>query len=362
MSEPRGRVLSWLCSIASPTGEEQQLCAALLERVRSARGGLNVRRHGDSLLVVLGAPSHEAPHVLLAGHLDTVRTQHDGPVRTEGDRLYGPGAADMKSGLALMLELIESTAPLPPLGLTLAFYAGEEGPFEHNQLELILDDGLLRAHRPDFAICLEPSDNTLQLGCMGTLHARVTFEGRTAHSARPWQGDNALYRAIPFLDELSRLAPVHHDIDGLRYTEVTTATMAQGGTGRNVVPGSFWVNVNHRFPPGVSIDAAIDRVRGLVAGRAQIEVVDAAPSALPHRNHALVQALVDSGATEIAAKQAWTDVGRLAARGIPAVNFGPGVQAQAHQRNEWTSLEQLDRGWEILSRWLARASATGRPA
>ena len=360
MSERRSRVLSCLCSIASPTGEEQALCLALLDRLQAAPRELVIHRHADSLLVVLAPPRADSPHVLLAGHLDTVRTQHDGPVRVEGDRLYGPGAADMKSGLALMLELIESRDPLPAVGVTLAFYAGEEGPYDQNQLELLLDDNLLREHRPDFAICLEPSDNALQLGCMGTLHARVTFEGRTAHSARPWQGDNALYRAVPFLEELSKLAPVRHDIDGLAYTEVTTATMAQGGTGRNVIPGSFWVNVNHRFPPGVSVDEASERVRALVAGRAHVEIVDAAPSALPHRTHPLVQALLDSGVSEVAPKQAWTDVGRLAARGIPSVNFGPGVQTQAHQRNEWTSLQQLDRGWEILSRWLARAAAIDR--
>jgi len=354
-------VLSWLCSIPSPTGEELALCDSLETRLRESRPDLAVRRHRDSLLVELSAPSDDRMHILLAGHLDTVRTQHDGPVRIEGDRLFGPGAADMKSGLALMLGLAESPLPIAPgLGITLAFYSGEEGPYADNQLDLLLADASLEEHLPDFAVCLEPSDNVLQLGCMGTLHARVTFGGQTAHSARPWQGDNALYRAVPFLDELSKLEPRRHELDGLVFTEVTAATMAQGGTGRNVIPGSFWVNVNHRFPPGVAVKDAIQRVHELVAGRAAVEVVDAAPSALPHRSHPLVQALLDSGVRDVAPKQAWTDVGRLAARGVPAVNFGPGVQAQAHQRNEWTSLQQLDHGWVLLTAWLRRAAGLAR--
>jgi succinyl-diaminopimelate desuccinylase len=100
-------------------------------------------------------------------------------------------------------------------------------------------------------------------------------------------------------------------------------------------------------------------VLDLVGGRADVTWRDVSPSALPHADHPLVVALRDAGVAAVEPKQAWTDVARFAALGVPAVNFGPGENAQAHQKNEWTSLEKLRAGREILRRWLAAIARRG---
>lgn len=345
--------LSWLCRIPSFTGEEGPIADALEERLRGARLASPTRRYGHSLVVPVSRGTG-GPKVALVGHTDVVRTEHDGPVRIEGDKLYGPGASDMKSGLAAMLDLLEHDRALADgVDLTLVFYAREEGPYLENELGPVLEaDEELRGI--DLAVCLEPSDNRMSLGASGSIHAVLHFQGKTAHSARPWQGENAIHKAGPFLAELGALAPKESTLDGLVYRTVTSVTLAEGGRGRNVVPDRFTLNVNHRFAPDTSIPEAQANIEALVAGRADIEWRDLSPAAPPHAGHPLVVALRESGVAGVEPKQAWTDVARFAALGIAAVNFGPGVNAQAHQRNEWTSLTKLGEGRMILARWLER--------
>ncbi|MBM4374262.1 MAG: succinyl-diaminopimelate desuccinylase [Deltaproteobacteria bacterium] len=348
-----GATLTWLCEIPSFTGEEGPIADALEERLRGAALAGPVRRYGHSLVVPVSRGTG-GPKVALVGHTDVVRTEHDGPVRIEGDALYGPGASDMKSGLAAMLDLLEHDRRLAERAdLSLVFYAREEGPYLENELGPVLEqDEELRGI--DLAICLEPSDNRMSLGASGSIHAVLHFQGRTAHSARPWQGENAIHKAGPFLTELAARAPRESLIDGLVYRTVTSVTLAEGGRGRNVVPDRFTLNVNHRFAPDTTLAEAQAEIAALVAGRAEVEWRDLSPAAPPRANHPLVVALRESGVAGVEPKQAWTDVARFAALGIAAVNFGPGVNAQAHQRNEWTSLTLLAEGRMILARWLDR--------
>ena len=340
-----------LCATPSPIGEEKALCDSVQARLAKLPLAGPIRRYGDSIVVPLSRG--RGPRVALVGHLDTVRTEN-GPARIAGDRCFGAGASDMKSGLAVMIALAE-TVPSKDLGceLTLVFYAREEGPFAENELGPVLDrDPDLG--RVDLAVCMEPSDNKLHLGCVGSIHATVSFEGRTAHSARPWEGDNAITRAAEFLREMRALQPAESVLEGLTYRSMTTVTQAKdGGRGRNVVPDRFVLNVNHRFAPDRTLERAQADLLELVGGRARVEFTDLSPAALPRAGHPLVRALVGAGVRAVEPKQAWTDVARFAAIGVAAVNFGPGENAQAHQKDESTSLALVHEGYEIALRWLS---------
>jgi succinyl-diaminopimelate desuccinylase len=343
--------LLWLCAIPSPIGEEKALCDAVSERLARQTLAGSIRRYGDSIVVpVVRKREPGRKHIALVGHLDTVRTEN-GPARADDGRVFGAGAADMKSGLAVMIVIAETVSQLLACDLTLVFYAREEGPYVENELGPVLaSDADLRS--VDLAVCLEPSDNRLHLGCCGSIHATVTFTGKTGHSARPWEGDNAITKAAGLLARLAALKPIEVMIEGHLYRTVTSVTLANGGRGRNVVPDVFTLNLNHRFAPSTSLEQAQRDLLMLIGDDASVQFTDLAPAAMPSAHHPLVEQLIAAGVRAVETKQAWTDVARFSALGIPAVNFGPGENAQAHQKNESTDCALVFAGYRILVAWL----------
>ncbi len=130
--------LLWLCSVASPIGEEKELCDAVAERLSRLPLASPIRRYGDSIVVPLVRRREPGrPHIALVGHLDTVRTEN-GPARIENGRCFGAGAADMKAGLAVMVVIAETMSQLASADITLVFYAREEGPYAENELGPVL--------------------------------------------------------------------------------------------------------------------------------------------------------------------------------------------------------------------------------
>lgn len=351
--EPLVDLLLELLALPSTTGEEGPIADWVERRYREA--GELVQRVGSS--VVVGVASGDRPVVALVGHLDVVPpTEDDREPRVEGDRVVGRGASDMKSGLAVAMSCFEDPEVRGrAYDLLLVAYAGEEGPHATNELADVLAAAPEVAD-VDLALVLEPTDLAVQLGCLGTLHAEVTFRGRAAHSARPWFGENALHAAGALLSELGAREPVDVEVDGLVYREVVTATGAWTANARNVVPAAFTVNVNYRFAPDKTIEEAERVLADLVAGRADVAITDRAPPAQPRASDPLVRAFVDAVGARVEPKQAWTDVARFAAVGVPALNYGPGLAAQAHQAGEHVPVANLHAAREGLATFL-RAGA-----
>ncbi|MPZ73547.1 MAG: succinyl-diaminopimelate desuccinylase [Nitriliruptorales bacterium] len=344
-----GDLLLDLLAMPCVTGEEGPIAAWLEERY--AGRGERVRRSANS--VVVGGAGDGRPVVLLVGHTDVVPpTPADMEARREGDRLVGRGASDMKAGLAVCMDCFED--PLLRDGaydLVLVAYAGEEGSHEGNELGPLLT-AMPDLTRADLALVMEPTDLTVQLGCMGALHGEVTFAGRAAHSARPWQGVNALTAAGEFLSELHHREPEDVVVDDLLYREVFTATSGWTTNARNVVPDAFTINLNYRFAPDKTLLEAEQRLADVVGGRASLRFVDRAPAGRPRRDDALVQRFLGSVDAPIEPKQAWTDVARLSEVGVPALNYGPGLTAQAHQAGEYVPEANLATARDAVAAFL----------
>ncbi len=339
-----------LIDVPSVIGDEGRLCTSLSERLMETWGIDGVERMGNSLIV---GKRSQRPLVLLVGHIDTVPAQGQGAASIEEGRVSGLGASDMKAGLAVMVHLLEHPAVrLGPYDVVGLFYDREEGPVDENGLEplLRLAPWLTEA---EFAVVLEPTDLELQVGCIGTINATVRFEGHSAHSARPWLGENAVTKAGPWLAAMHAREPESIIIDGLEFREVFSVTTAAGGIARNIIPASFELNLNYRFAPDKPLEEAEARLMQVASTADQIEIVDRAPAGpVPHDNPHLERLARLSGAARTP-KQAWTDVARLAQHGIPAVNYGPGETAQAHQVAESVAVDNLPVAFDSLLRFLS---------
>jgi succinyl-diaminopimelate desuccinylase len=289
------------------------------------------------------------PFLLLAGHYDTVPAQDNVPGHVDTGAVHGCGASDMKGGVAVALELVRDLAGEEPgpVDVGLLLFGREELPPVHNPLPALFD-GCPLAREADLAILLEPTDLTIQAGCLGNLSARVTFHGVSGHSARPWLAENAIHRAIEGLGRIATFERREAVIDGLPFYEVASVTRIGGGVADNVVPDLAVATVNLRYPPDRTPEAAEELLRSLLPTDAAVEIDGNSPPGAVSVDAPLARALQAVGGFAIEPKQAWTTVADFTARGIPAVNFGPGGTRYAHRRDELVEIAALEGAYAAL--------------
>jgi succinyl-diaminopimelate desuccinylase len=333
MSELAARTLQ-LVDVFSESGREAEAMALVRELVP----GEAIYDDGEVLLA--GDPA--AP-VVLAGHVDTVPAQGNIPGRIENGSVHGLGATDMKGGIAVMVELARAGVPARYL-----FFTKEELPVSVSPLPALFESGAIADAQ--LAVVLEPTDCILHAGCLGNVEALLRFHGRSAHSARPWTGVNAIHELVRGIRPLVDLEPLDVELDGIVYREVVSAVRVSGGIASNVVPPEATVELNFRFAPGRTPAEANARLRELVPD-GELEILSNSPSATPSLTNPLVSKLRDL-VPEVAPKQAWTPVAQFAEVGLDAINYGPGATAFAHKVDEQIPVENLERCYDVLRRFL----------
>ena len=338
-----------LCDLESVSGNEQRIADAV-EVALGPLSHLDVTRDGNTIVARTNLGRHE--RVVLAGHLDTVPLTDPPnlPTRRDGDDLVGRGTCDMKGGVAVQLRLAAALSD-PSRDITYVFYDCEEVENERNGLARVgrKNPELLQA---DFAVLLEPTDGAVEGGCNGTLRVDVLANGKAAHSARPWNGHNAIHEAATILGRLVAYESQTIEVDGLEYREAMNAVGIRGGIAGNVIPDECVVTINYRFAPNMSGSEALAHLCELFEGYA-VTVTDTADGARPGLHLPAASAFVEALAVPVRAKEGWTDVSRFSALSIPAVNFGPGDPNWAHHDHEHCPVQQLVDAEAALLRWLA---------
>jgi succinyl-diaminopimelate desuccinylase len=345
-----GDLTARLVDIESVSGAEGPLADAI-EAALGACAHLAVSRDGNAVVARtdLGRPQR----VALAGHIDTVPITGNVPSKVDQGLLYGCGASDMKSGVAVQLKLAAEVTE-PVVDVTYVWYDCEEVESERN--------GLLRLSRnspaslaADFAILLEPTGGVVEGGCQGTLRAEIRAQGERAHSARAWMGHNAIHDAAEILTILRDYEAREPEVDGLRFREGLNAVGIRGGVAGNVIPDECVVTVNYRFAPDRSAEQAADHVREVLPAW-QVTITDVVGGARPGLHSPAAASFAAAMGGTPRAKLGWTDVARFDLLGVPAVNFGPGDPSVAHSRGEHVPLAAVADCEARMRAWLQGTS------
>jgi succinyl-diaminopimelate desuccinylase len=341
-----------LTSISSVSGDEAAI-ADYTERWLRAVEGMDVIRHGNTVVARSAGPGGTGTgRLILAGHLDTVApTDPAQPVEQSGGEVRGRGVVDMKGGLAVLLHLARHEVPRAGRPCTIVCYDREELGSHGSGMAWLV------RHAPDLlsgdaGVLLEPTGGWIEPGCQGSLRVRATFTGVAAHTARPWRGVNAIARSLPALTRCVQHVAPEVELDGLRYRQSFEVVAVRSAPGGNVVPDRCEIEVNARYAPSRGRDEVLAEITELLAGADDLTVTLDSPAAAPRLDSPVLAPLYRYPGTQVRPKLGWTDVGRLAQLGVPAVNFGPGDPELAHGPEERVTGAELrdvyDRLAEVL--------------
>jgi acetylornithine deacetylase len=340
-------------------------------------------QHGDKVnLVVRIGPENCGPEdrgakdcgragLTLCGHTDTVPADEEGwensPFRLHdaGDRWVARGSCDMKGFLALATDRaarLDPTALRAPLALL--FTADEEIGSLGARRFVSGNQG--RAPLPRATLIGEPTELAVVRLHKGHLRARLTFEGRSAHSGYPHRGINAVAaagEAMAALSGLARTLEQEPTPSGRYFPEVPHVVLnlarVEGGGATNVVPDSCTLDFGLRLLPESDPEELLERVRGAVSGVVTpaswtLETINLSPAMSTPDSAPLHRDLcAETGQEGTRSASFSSDAGLLSQLDLDCVLFGPGSIEVAHKPNEYLPKAEFERAGEVLDRLIA---------
>jgi succinyl-diaminopimelate desuccinylase len=350
-----------LITLSSVTPEDKGCQARMAELLQPL--GFNCETIQSGAVTNLWARRGTAqPLLVFAGHTDVVPT---GPLEkwtanpfkpTHRDgKLYGRGAADMKTSLAAMIVAVEEFVAVHPdhqgsIGFLIT--SDEEGPATDGTV-VVCDQLKARGEQLDYCIVGEPTSvnkigDMIKNGRRGTMSGKLTIKGVQGHIAYPHLAKNPIHLAMPALAELTT---IKWD-EGNEYYLPTSWQMSNihAGTGAsNVIPGECIVDFNFRFSTASTVEGLQQGVRAILDKHGlQYElawIVGGHPFLTPRGT--LSQALSDAisaetGLTTELSTTGGTSDGRFIAKICPqVVEFGP-TNASIHKIDEHIAVEEID--------------------
>jgi succinyl-diaminopimelate desuccinylase len=312
------------------------------------------------------------PGLLFAPHLDTVSVMGMTVEPFSGEiidgKIYGRGASDTKGTMAAMLwafhELRGEIANLSS-AVTFVGLMGEEAgqPGSQHFVEKYGEEF-------EFAVVGEPTSLETVHAHKGCVWLRLSASGRACHGSTPELGENAILKLLPVIQELllwleSRFPEF---IDPILGSPTVNFGLISGGSSPNIVPSACEVTLDFRETPALFAAGGSRRlVEEFLAAAGMSDVIplsvvgDSCPLLTDPATDGIRR--LESIGSKITTAPWFCDAGRLAAGGIPSVACGPGSIAQAHTKDEYLAVADLEAGAAFYRRFLEtyRSQPANRP-
>jgi acetylornithine deacetylase/succinyl-diaminopimelate desuccinylase-like protein len=354
----------WLAQLVAcrSDGLEEPLVAWLARCLEpwGARLTIQTVHPGRPNLIATFPGRNPTRSLMLEAHSDTVGGEGwFTPVVRDG-KLYGRGACDTKGAMAAMLgglETVLAEQGRPPVTVHFVSTCNEElGATGAHHL-------VAQGFRADCAIVGEPTELALVYAHKGALRLRLGTQGVAAHSSAPERGVNAIYKMIRVVQALENV--VIPKLAGVRDALLGNPTLSvgtiRGGSQVNVVPAACEIDVDRRLVPGEQRDQVVSAILSALPEDVSHQVTEYYPPLGQDPQSPLVRRVARAMGETRLATAAWaSNAGVFAAAGIPSVLFGPGSIQQAHTRDEFVELAQVDAASRVYAE-LIRQSAEPDP-
>ncbi len=303
--------------------------------------------------------SGSAPPLVFSGHFDTVplgeqawtRDPFSGEI--EGDRIYGRGSSDMKSGIAAMtIAAIESSSSSSPEGGIRLIFTSDEELGCQGVLELVNSPKDLGEA---YAIIVgEPTANSPAIGHKGALYINAELRGRTAHSSMPEMGDNAIYKAAKCITKIENFQFEAEEDKLLGFPTINVGKI-EGGMNINSVPDYTSFTIDVRSTTRVDHATIRNRLYTLLGNDISLETLVDLPPVSTLEEEPFVKQVYDAceeyGINESSQRSLpyLTDGSVLQSyyKGVPTIILGPGEPGMAHKTDEYCSIENLTQSVSI---------------
>jgi len=309
-------------------------------------------------------------HILLGPHLDTVSvagmTIDPFAGSIKDGKIWGRGASDAKGPIAAILValslLVQERRHTGHTDIWFIGLMGEESANRGIAYLMESDFFVKKGVKFDFGIAGEPTDLKIVYRHKGALWLKIRTRGKSCHAACPELGENAILkirRAMDFTTQELSQAYAHLE-DDLLGRPTFSLTTIRGGSKVNIIPDFCEMEVDHRSVPRQSHAEVVKRIREALP-ECEVEIISDCPPMDTPVDNPYIQKLADvlqrhAPGTErnafFAGAPWYADCSLMSRKGIPAIAFGPGSGNQAHTKDEYVEVAELEKGVEVFHKFL----------